>query len=100
MAKPTNNVRVIVGEASGCCANDVSAVATARPSPRAGHADPMAIVRPEVTIEKIAMSVLLSIELSFVFRWHGLRLVPERRCRNINRRQNDEYVGLHHTCEQ
>ena len=32
IARPTNNVRVIVAEASGCCASEVRAVATARPS--------------------------------------------------------------------
>ena len=36
IARPTNNVRVMVAEASGCCAREVRAVATARPSPSAG----------------------------------------------------------------
>src|SRR5664279_3358603 len=61
IARPTNNVRVIVVAESGCCASELNAVATARPSPSAGPILPRAIVRPAVTIEAIAMSVMLSI---------------------------------------
>ena len=32
IARPTNRVRVIVAEASGCCASELSAVATAFPA--------------------------------------------------------------------
>src|SRR5476651_444931 len=60
IARPTNRVRVIVAEASGCCAREVRAVATARPSPSAGHMQPMLVVRPAVAIEATAMKVLLS----------------------------------------
>ena len=63
MARPTNSVRVMVADASGCCASDVRAVATARPSPSAGHMQPMPMVRPAVAIETTAMRVLLSIRL-------------------------------------
>ena len=60
IARPTNRVRVIVAEASGCCASAVSAVATERPSPSAGAMQPMPVVRPAVTIEATAMRVMLS----------------------------------------
>ncbi len=62
MANPTNNVRVMVADASGCCAKDERAVATERPSPMAGHMPPIAMVRPDVAIETTAMR-LLSIEV-------------------------------------
>src|ERR1019366_9902656 len=61
MARPTNRVRVIVAEASGCCASELSAVATDRPSLSAGATQPTPIVRPAVTIEARAMRVMLSI---------------------------------------
>src|SRR5580658_7621025 len=63
IARPTNRVRVMVAEASGCCASAVSAVATERPSPRAGAIHPTLIVMPEVTMEATAMLVMLSIVL-------------------------------------
>src|ERR1700722_4277969 len=66
IARPTNRVRVIVAEASGCWASEVRAVATARPSPRAGHMQPMPVVRPAVAIEVTAMRVLLSIRSPLV----------------------------------
>src|ERR1039457_5563113 len=65
MANPTNKVRVIVAEASGCCASEVKAVETARPSPSAGPMLPSAMVMPAVMIETTAMIVMLSIILSF-----------------------------------
>src|ERR1035437_7146202 len=65
IARPTNRVRVMVAEASGCWANEVRAVATARPSPSAGHIQPRLVVRPAVTIEATAMRVMLSIICSF-----------------------------------
>src|SRR5579862_5182884 len=61
IARPTNRVRVMVAEASGCCARALSAVATDRPSPRAGAIHPMLIVMPAVTMEATAMLVILSI---------------------------------------
>ena len=54
IARPTNKVRVIVAEASGCCAREVRAVATARPSPSAGHMQPMPMVMPAVAIDTTA----------------------------------------------
>src|ERR1039457_2231471 len=65
IASPTNRVRVIVVAASGCCASEVNAVATARPSPSAGPILPRAIVSPAVTIEAIAMNVMLSMVCPF-----------------------------------
>src|SRR6187397_2781275 len=107
IARPTNKVRVMVAEASGCCASDVNAVATARPSPSAGPILPRAIVRPEVTIEAIAMSVMLSIVSPFavsavsilVFRF-GFWLVGARGSRDVYRGQDAEDIGLHHPGEQ
>ena len=40
IARPTNKVRVMVPEASGCCASALNAVATARPSLSAGPMPP------------------------------------------------------------
>ena len=60
MASPTNRVRVIVVAASGCCARELSAVATARPSPSAGPILPRAIVRPAVVVagDQFAAAIL------------------------------------------
>src|ERR1035438_1504003 len=65
MARPTNKVRVIVAEASGCWASELKAVETARPWPSAGPMLPSAMVRPAVMMETTAMIVMLSIILSF-----------------------------------
>src|SRR5690242_5261695 len=61
IARPTNNVRVIVAAASGCWASELKAVETALPSPSAGPITPMLIVRPAVIIDMIAIRVRLSI---------------------------------------
>ena len=58
IARPTNNVRVMVGEASGCCASEERATATARPSPNAGPIQPTAIVRPVVMIDATAIQTV------------------------------------------
>src|SRR5674476_1212675 len=108
IARPTNKVRVIVVAASGCCASELNAVATARPSPSAGPILPRAIVRPAVTIEAIAMSVMLSIVFPHVVVVHpsmfcvGFRLGPAdaRGGRDVNRGQDAEDIGLHHAGEQ
>ena len=71
IASPTNSVRVIVVAASGCCASELNAVATARPSPSAGPMLPNAIVRPAVTIEAMAMSVALSMMSPLVVVIHA-----------------------------
>ena len=42
IAWPTNKVRVMVLEASGCCASEVKADETARPSPSRGRDTPQA----------------------------------------------------------
>ena len=68
MAKPTNRVRVIVVEASGCWAREVRAEATARPSPNAGPTQPTAVVSPEIAIDITATRVTLSIYLFFGFQ--------------------------------
>src|ERR1700691_4416846 len=60
IARPTNSVRVMVAEASGCCASDASADATDRPSLRAGAMHPTPVVRPAVTMEATAMMVMVS----------------------------------------
>ena len=65
IARPTNRVRVMVADASGCCASALSAVATDRPSPSAGAMHPMLIVRPAVMIEATAIRVMSSINVSF-----------------------------------
>src|ERR1039458_4392590 len=108
MAKPTNKVRVIVAEASGCCASELKAVETARPSPSAGPMLPNAMVRPAVTIDTTAMIVMLSIILSFIWLvmvssfncQRGLGLARTRGGGDVNRRQDAENVGLHHAGQQ
>src|ERR1700691_3837918 len=97
IARPTNTVRVMVAEASGCCASEVSAVATARPSPSAGHMQPTPIVRPAVAIETIATSVLLSIGSPL----HGrVRFACQGGGRDVNPGQNTKDVCLHHAGKQ
>src|SRR5471030_189967 len=101
IARPSNRVRVIVAEASGCCASAVRAVATARPSPRAGHMHPMPVVKPAVTIEAIAMRDVVSMES---FGWFGDGLVVGHRFGlgrprgggDVNRGEDEKDVGLHH----
>ena len=67
---------IVVAE-SGCCAEkELNAVATARASPSAGPILPRAMVRPAVTIEAMAMSVMLSIvspgcRRSCMLEWSG-----------------------------
>src|SRR5580700_6501174 len=108
IAKPTNNVRVMVAEASGCCASEVSAVATARPSPSAGPMQPKPVVRPAVTIEATAMRVMLSIMCVLLFlifvssfgRWSRLGLASARGGRDVNRCQDGKDVGLNHAGQQ
>ena len=41
IARPTNKVRVMVFAASGCCASELKAVETARPSPIAARCSPV-----------------------------------------------------------
>src|ERR1700677_147093 len=91
IASPTNRVRVMVAAASGCCASELNAVATARPWPSAGPMLPTAIVRPAVTMEAIAMSVMLSTGSPIGVACGGS---------DVNRGQNAEYVGLNHAGEQ
>src|SRR5665213_1709071 len=105
IARPTNSVRVMVAEASGCCAKDVRAVATARPSASAGPIVPKPVVRPAVIIETIAMRVMVSmVGPSLVWnglwfrRWLGFGRA--RGSRDVNRRQDAKNVGLHHAGEQ
>src|ERR1039457_6795450 len=69
IASPTNKVRVMVAEASGCWANEVSAVATALPSASSGPMVPKPVVMPAMTIEAAALIVLLS---TVVSPWFGI----------------------------
>jgi hypothetical protein len=61
IARPTNKVRVMVAEASGCWASELSAAATDRPSPRAGAMVPKPVVMPAMTMDATAMIDMLSI---------------------------------------
>src|ERR1700683_3610505 len=97
IARPTNKVRVMVVAASGCCASELRAVATARPSPSAGAMLPTPIVAPAVTIETIAIKVVLSIGVPR--RWWSCR-AHARGGRDVNSGQNAEDVSLHHAGEQ
>src|ERR1700734_2294048 len=110
IARPTNSVRVIVADASGCCAMELSAVETALPSPSAGPRTPNPVVKPAVTIDATAMMVLLSkgppsvepIQSSMrsVGAGHWLRYARAGCGRDIHRRQNAEDVRLHDAGEQ
>src|ERR1022692_1100077 len=97
MARPTNRVRVMVAEASGCCASALSAIATDRPSPSAGSIHPTLVVSPAVTIEETAMRVGLSMEcplfVSSVGHRLGLEFAGARGGRDVNRGQDAEDVG-------
>jgi len=67
IANPTNKVRVIVDEASGCWASDSNAFSTDFPSLYAGNMHPIAVVNPAVIIETAAMRVTLSIFILLFF---------------------------------
>ena len=100
----------MVAEASGCCASEVSAVATARPSPSAGPIHPTLIVMPAVTMEATAMTGHAVHRLSFGclhswFRsWAPVQASPGLARadggRDVDRGQDAEDVGLHHAGEQ
>src|ERR1039458_4246851 len=100
IARPTNKVRVMVEEASGCWASEVSAVETALPSASAGPMAPKLIVMPAVTIDATAIVVRLSTVSPFVvvvhasMFWHGFRfgLTDSRGGRDVHRCQDAEDV--------
>src|SRR5664279_5080762 len=112
MASPTNRVRVIVAEASGCCASAVSAVATARPSASAGPMVPNPVVMPAMTIDATATMVRMSMLFplrrvavvsclgGFGGLFNGSRFAGARRRRDIHPGQDAENVGLHHAGQQ
>src|SRR5664279_2935548 len=108
IARPTNKVRVMVAEASGCWANELSANATAFPSASAGPKQPKPMVMPAMTIDATAIIVKLSIisplvlevYLSIICLRFKLGLADPCGSCNVNPRQDAEYIGLHHTGEQ
>src|ERR1700722_15339792 len=105
IARPTNKVRVMVAEASGCWANEVSAVATALPSASAGPMAPKLIVMPAMTIDATAIIVRLStvspcVVCNSCLNGYRLGLTASRCRRDIHRCQDAEDVGLHHAGEQ
>src|ERR1035438_581360 len=71
IARPTNKVRVMVAEASGCWASEVRAVATALPSASAGPMEPKLMVMPAMTIDATAIIVMLSTVSPFVVVLHS-----------------------------
>src|ERR1039458_3829417 len=96
IARPTNKVRVMVAEASGCWASEVSAVATALPSASAGPMEPKLMVMPAMTIDATAIIVMLSTVSPFVVVVHaGMAFMGF----GLGR-QDAEEVGLHHAGEQ
>src|SRR5664280_3673443 len=108
MARPTNRVRVMVAEASGCWASELRAEATALPSASAGPIVPNPVVRPATTIDATATIVMVSIECPFRVLARasgccfGLRLgfADAGGGRDVDRRQDAENVGLHHSREE
>ena len=107
IARPTNKVRVIVAEASGCWASEVRAVATALPfRQRRPHA-------PETggdagddngchrdNSQAIHGSPLWLQFMIQCWHWFGLGFAESRGGRDVNRGQDAEDVGLHHAGEQ
>src|ERR1035438_8208859 len=104
IARPTNKVRVMVEEASGCWASEVIAVATALPSAKAGPMVPKPVVRPAITIDATAIMVRLSMVsplYGFVRRLNRcLGFAWACGGRDVDRSQNAEDIGLHHPSEQ
>src|SRR5450759_1123870 len=104
IASPTNRVRVMVVAASGCWASELSADATARPSPSPGPIPPIAMVSPAVTMEAIAMRVILSMVVSFrchyAIRFDSSFFTRPRCRRDVDRGEDTEYVCLHHAGQQ
>src|SRR5208337_1366961 len=100
IARPTNNVRVMVLAASGCCASELRAVETARPSPSAGAMLPSAMVTPAVMIETIAMRVMPSMMCPFIAGGIVSCGAGSRGGRDVNGREDAENVSLHHAREQ
>src|ERR1700733_2298191 len=95
IARPTNNVRVIVAEASGCWASELSAVATAFPSASAGPIVPKPVVTAAHTIDATAIVVMLSMLLPWLGRAVSgfrrlLALASLRGGRDVDRRENAE----------
>ncbi len=106
----------MVAEASGCCASDVSAVATAFPSASAGIMQPMLVANAAQMIDTIPIIAILSMScplLSFVGECAASRscsslfvdLVLDilfafpRLCgrRDVDGGEDAENVGLHHS---
>src|SRR5271170_84112 len=100
IARPTNKVRVMVVAASGCCASELKAVETARPSPRAGAMLPNAIVTPAVMIETIAIRVMLSICILSLLVVLVSSFAGSRGGCDVNGCEDAENVSLHHAGEQ
>src|ERR1700726_763557 len=98
MANPTNNVRVIVEDASGCWASAPNAAATARPWPSPGPTAPMAMVSPAERIDAAAMIVMLSI-LSPCLGCLvlGLPVFGTGSGCDVNQGQDAKNIGLDHT---
>src|SRR5450631_346781 len=96
IARPTNNVRVMVADASGCCASELSAVATALPSPSAGPMVPKPVVMPAVTIDATAMIVMLSnVTPSVRVVDRSIRRAGTCSGSDVDGRKDGEDVGLH-----
>ena len=96
IAKPTNKVRVMVEDASGCCAIEFSADETDRPSPNAGIMHPMPVVNPAVMIDATAIKVVLSMLNVFDFQficWFTVLCCG----RYIHCGQYAKDVSLHHS---
>src|SRR5580704_1316181 len=100
IASPTNSVRVMVADASGCCARELSAVATALPSPSAGPRTPMPVVMPAVTIDATAIMVMLSKVPPYPSGVLACKLAGTGCGSDVDRRENAEDVGLHHAGQQ
>src|SRR6056297_1000385 len=110
MARPTKRVRLIVFDSSGCWAMAWSAWATARPSPRAGPTEPMAIARAALAIEMNAVRLVGS-TLVLLRVVHGVT-VPGRSCgllllpiggggrRDVDHGEHGEDVGLDQAREE
>src|ERR1035438_7064965 len=104
IASPTNKVRVMVEEASGCWASAASAAATALPCASAGPMAPNPVVIPAMTIDATATIVMLSTvsplccDRSYCSALNrlGLGLADSSSGRDVHSRQDAEDISLHH----
>ena len=108
MASPTKKVLVKELRSSGCWAIAARACCIARPMPKAGPIEPMAIVKPAANIEAIrddAYTIHKNSSFNKLFRLVSLLFLPlhehdvllrQRGRSYINHGKNRKNIGLNH----